>query len=60
MAQEDGDGIDGRGALQCMIWAGIGVALDDGGRHPALSPANAQPVRGFRFLNDEYVKITFA
>ncbi len=55
MAHEDKEGIDRRGALECMIWAGTGVLWTMVAGVPrssllGISPANAQPARGFTFL----------
>ncbi len=56
MAQDDKDGIDRRGALECMIWAGTGVLWTMAGGIPrsssllGISAANAQAAKGFNFL----------
>jgi len=56
MTQEKDDGIDRRGALECMIWAGTGVLWTLAGGVPrsssllGISEANAQAARGFTFL----------
>jgi 3',5'-cyclic AMP phosphodiesterase CpdA len=56
MAQDDKDGIDRRGALECMIWAGTGVLWTMAGGIPrsssllGISEANAQAAKGFSFL----------
>jgi 3',5'-cyclic-AMP phosphodiesterase len=56
MAQDDKDGIDRRGALECMIWAGTGVLWTMAGGIPrsssllGISEANAQAANGFSFL----------
>src|SRR5580704_11201704 len=52
MSHEEKDGIDRRGALECMIWAGTGVlwTMAAGVPHSSLlgiSEANAQATRGF-------------
>jgi 3',5'-cyclic AMP phosphodiesterase CpdA len=56
MTQEKDDGIDRRGALECMIWAGTGVLWTLVGGVPrsssllGISEANAQAASGFTFL----------
>jgi Icc protein len=56
MSQDDKDGIDRRGALECMIWAGTGVLWTMAGGIPrsssllGISEANAQAAKGFSFL----------
>jgi 3',5'-cyclic AMP phosphodiesterase CpdA len=56
MAQDDKDGLDRRGALECMIWAGTGVLWTMAGGVPrsssllGISAANAQAAKGFHFL----------
>ncbi len=56
MTQEKDDGIDRRGALECMIWAGTGVLWTLAGGVPrsssllGISEANSQAARGFTFL----------
>jgi hypothetical protein len=56
MAQDNKDGIDRRGALECMIWAGTGVLWTMAGGIPrsssllGISAANAQAANGFSFL----------
>jgi Icc protein len=56
MAQDDKDGLDRRGALECMIWAGTGVLWTMAGGVPrsssllGISAANAQAAKGFNFL----------
>jgi 3',5'-cyclic-AMP phosphodiesterase len=56
MAQDDKDGIDRRGALECMIWAGTGVLWTMAGGIPRssallrISEAKAQAANGFSFL----------
>jgi len=56
MTQEKDDGIDRRGALECMIWAGTGVLWTLVGGVPrsssllGISEANAQAASGFSFL----------
>src|SRR6202023_747597 len=55
MAQDEKDGIDRRGALECMIWAGTGVLWTLAGGVPrssllGISQAQAQAARGFTFL----------
>jgi 3',5'-cyclic AMP phosphodiesterase CpdA len=56
MTQEKHDGIDRRGALECMIWAGTGVLWTLAGGVPrsssllGISEANAQAASGFTFL----------
>ena len=56
MAQDDRDGLDRRGALECMIWAGTGVLWTMAGGVPrsssllGISAANAQAAKGFSFL----------
>jgi hypothetical protein len=55
MANDDKDGIDRRGALECMIWAGTGVLWTVAGGVPrssmlGISEANAQAANGFSFL----------
>jgi Icc protein len=56
MAQDDKDGLDRRGALECMIWAGTGVLWTMAGGVPrsssllGISAANAQAAKGFSFL----------
>ena len=47
MEHEDKEGIDRRGALECMIWAGTGVLWTMAAGVPrssllGISPANAQ------------------
>ena len=56
MAERKEDGIDRRGALECMIWAGTGVLWTMAGGVPrsssllGVSAANAQAADGFSFL----------
>ncbi len=56
MAERKEDGIDRRGALECMIWAGTGVLWTMVGGVPrsssllGVSTANAQAADGFSFL----------
>jgi Icc protein len=56
MAQDDKDGLDRRGALECMIWAGTGVLWTMAGGVPrsssllGISAASAQAAQGFSFL----------
>src|SRR5262249_227146 len=56
MAQDDKDGIDRRGALECMIWAGTGVLWTIAGGIPrassllGISAAKGQAAKGFSFL----------
>jgi hypothetical protein len=56
MARDEKDGIDRRGALECMIWAGTGVLWTMAGGVPrsssllGISAANAQAASGFSFL----------
>jgi hypothetical protein len=52
MAKDEKDGIDRRGALECMIWAGTGVMAANVPRSSLLgiSEANAQAASGFTFL----------
>ena len=56
MAQDEKDGIDRRGALECMIWAGTGVLWTMTGGVPrsssllGISEAKAQVASGFTFL----------
>src|ERR1700761_1625653 len=55
MAKNEKDGIDRRGALECMIWAGTGVlwTVTAGGPTSSLlggSEAKAQAAKGFTFL----------
>src|SRR5258706_15730317 len=57
MAQDEDekDGINRRGALECMIWAGTGVLWTMAGGVPrssllGISEANAQAASGFTFL----------
>src|SRR5580698_7924576 len=56
MAQDEKDGIDRRGALECMIWAGTGVLWTMAGGVPrsssllGISQAKAQAASGFTFL----------
>jgi 3',5'-cyclic AMP phosphodiesterase CpdA len=56
MAERNEDGIDRRGALECMIWAGTGVLWTMAGGVPrsssllGVSTANAQAADGFSFL----------
>src|ERR1700719_531962 len=55
MAQDEKDGIDRRGALECMIWAGTGVLWTLAGGVPRSvlrgdSQEQAQAARGFTFL----------
>ncbi len=58
MAQDDKDGLDRRGALECMIWAGTGVLWTMAGGVPrsssllGISAANAQAAKGFNFPAD--------
>jgi hypothetical protein len=49
MAKDERDGIDRRGALECMIWAGTGVMAANVPRSSPLgiSEANAQAASGF-------------
>ena len=56
MGQNEKDGIDRRGALECMLWAGTGVLWTLVGGVPrsswllGMSEANAQAASGFTFL----------
>jgi len=52
MAQDDKDGIDRRGALECMIWAGTGVlwTLSGGVPKSALIGSAHAAQSGFSFL----------
>jgi hypothetical protein len=52
MAKDEKDGIDRRGALECIIWAGTGVMAAGVPRSSLLgiSEANAQAASGFTFL----------
>jgi 3',5'-cyclic AMP phosphodiesterase CpdA len=55
MANDDKNGIDRRGVLECMIWAGTGVLWTVAGGVPrssmlGISEANAQAANGFSFL----------
>jgi Calcineurin-like phosphoesterase len=55
MGKNEKDGIDRRGALECMIWAGTGVLWTVAAGVPrssllGVSEANAQPANGFTFL----------
>src|SRR5262250_2444894 len=56
MGQNEQDGIDRRGALECMIWAGTGVLWTMVGGVPrsssllGISEAKAQAASGFTFL----------
>ena len=56
MGQHEQDGIDRRGALECMIWAGTGVLWTMVGGVPrsssllGISEANAQAASGFSFM----------
>ena len=56
MGQNENDGIDRRGALECMIWAGTGVLWTMAGGVPrsssllGISEAKAQAATGFTFL----------
>src|ERR1700732_1629897 len=55
MTHDDNDGIDRRGALECMIWAGTGVLWTMVAGVPrssllGISEANAQAAGGFTFL----------
>ncbi len=56
MEQNEKDGIDRRGALECMLWAGTGVLWTLVGGVPrsssllGMSEANAQAASGFTFL----------
>src|ERR1700683_5042391 len=55
MAKDENDGIDRRGALECMIWAGTGVLWTMAAGVPrssllGISEANAQVASGFTFL----------
>jgi hypothetical protein len=55
MARNDKDGIDRRGALKCMIWAGTGVLWTISGGVPrsssllGISEAKAQGASRFTF-----------
>src|SRR3984957_10370632 len=56
MAQDEKDGVDRRGALECMIWAGTGVLWTIAAGVPrsssllGISEAKAQAANGFSFL----------
>jgi hypothetical protein len=56
MGQNDKNGVDRRGALECMLWAGTGVLWTMVGGVPrsssllGMSEAHAQAARGFTFL----------
>ena len=52
MTKDEKDGIDRRGALECMIWAGTGVMAARALRSSLLgiSEVNAQAASGFTFL----------
>ena len=55
MVNDDKNGIDRRGVLECMLWAGTGVLWTVAGGVPrssmlGISEANAQVAKGFSFL----------
>src|SRR5580658_8434136 len=55
MTKDQKDGVDRRGALECMIWAGTGVLWTMAAGVPrssllGISTANAQAASGFTFL----------
>ena len=55
MTKDQKDGVDRRGALECMIWAGTGVLWTMAAGVPrssllGISKANAQVSSGFTFL----------
>jgi Calcineurin-like phosphoesterase len=56
MGQDEKDGVDRRGALECMLWAGTGVLWTLAGGVPrsssllGISEAKAQAATGFTFL----------
>ena len=55
MKQDGNNGIDRRGALECMLWAGTGVLWTLTGGVPrssllGISEAHAQAAKGFTFL----------
>jgi hypothetical protein len=50
MVKDEKDGVDRRGALECMIWAGAGVMAANVPRSSLLGVANAQAANGFTFL----------
>jgi 3',5'-cyclic-AMP phosphodiesterase len=56
MGQDEKDGVDRRGALECMLWAGTGVLWTLAGGVPrsssllGISEAKAQAASGFTFL----------
>jgi Calcineurin-like phosphoesterase len=55
MVREKKDGVDRRGVLECMIWAGTGLLWTVAGGVPrssmlGISAANAQVAKGFSFL----------
>jgi hypothetical protein len=52
MAKDEKDGIDRRGALECMIWAGTGVMAAGALRSSLLgiSEVNARAASGITFL----------
>jgi Calcineurin-like phosphoesterase len=56
MGQNEKDGVDRRGALECMVWAGTGVLWTLVGGVPrsstllGMSEAHAQSAKGFTFL----------
>jgi 3',5'-cyclic AMP phosphodiesterase CpdA len=56
MGQNEKEGVDRRGALECMVWAGTGVLWTLAGGVPrsssllGMSEAHAQAARGFTFL----------
>jgi hypothetical protein len=56
MGRNEKDGVDRRGALECMLWAGTGVLWTMVGGVPrsssllGMSEAHAQAARGFTFL----------
>jgi hypothetical protein len=58
MVKDEKDGVDRRGALECMIWAGAGVMAANVPRSSLLgiSEANAQAASGFTFLRDSDIR----
>jgi hypothetical protein len=57
MAKDEKDGVDRRGALECMIWAGTGVMAANVPRSSLLgiSEANAEAASDFTFLQISHI-----
>ncbi len=66
MAKDNENGVDRRGALECMVWAGTGLLWTVAGGVPKVqqilgtTPANAQAATGFTFAQISDSHLGFA